>query len=961
LKLAKKTITLNYLSAERFSRDYAQIKKGKLFLRSKTPLPAGSRLCLEFNLTGIHGTFMAEGRVALSIDKQAADRFKKPQGMLVVILGGFEDILKNLDALLCVNEEYRRILGLPHKIAVSQDTPAKRIDKHRIPPTDKKIPEDLIPPISLEAKTLYKNGKDDDTVKASEAKKIHVTIIGEEVTRESKKIKAAEPAEETLFSKNNEKEDAESLKEKDDSALSLDWIKEALTQEKVDKEIEVAEEPETTAPITEKKNLSAKEREEVKPVGDFLMGLTKAMLGSDHYDPEHPDSKDAKRGLYKALQNSLVDSEEIIITLQEAGGNTDILITGILEEPVNVRVLVGADMSELFLPKLREYFKRKGLISFAIKKNIPLENFEKFLDIMGDSKSDQGENVKVGELLSNTLAEHGITEISTVFMDDMIAIEQNFPWRVEMAIQRLAKDLKVLPIFKGKSDEAITNLKPQIIQDIIRPLKHPEFLKDLAINCYIIASHIDNMQTQEIEQAVIDAFPEQDLLPTSKSILKELNQLKEAWEKHPSNEVLKRRITNVKRILKWVAGRLTLAEAPGARSFFKQLYHNEILAFEELPPDVQYVINTMKMADDVRAHADHHAHRILKAESVDDAVVILKFFKRAVPLLIENQDWPVLLVITKAIDKAAKEASLTSKKTGLASDLLDFIFEDLKNELVSAYLNTDESQRQAIDEINERSGSLGVEILSKVLSESDDRGVHKTATDALIKKGDLARPWVRQVLDDTDRVWHLQRSALKVLSSVGHGDDDIDRARKFLSHSHPGVRDEALNTAISLKASDADQLIIAALSDEDDKVRWRATTSLSDLTSFSEASLLKLLDMIKTEPPEEKEAANKHAHKVGQLIRAIGAKPDLPHRDQVEGTILEIAQKIAKQEKGLLKRLKKSADSEQTGILVAAINALGNIGGSKSEAFLLELIDSKSPQTETARKAIDSIGARSGE
>jgi hypothetical protein len=961
LKLAKKTIKLNYRSVERFNRDYAQIKKGKLFLRSKTPLPAGSRLCLEFNLSGIDRVFMADGRVALSIDKQAADRFKKPQGMLVVILGGFEDILKNLDSILCENEEYRRILNLPHKIAVSQDTPAKRIEKHRIPPTDKKAQEDSITPITLEAMTLDKNGTAADSVRALEAKKIHVKIIGEEFTRESKKIKAAEPAEETLSSKDSEMEDGKSLKKKDDTALSLVWIKEALAQEKVGKEKEVAEEPETTAPpITEKKSLSAKEREKVKPAGDFLMDLTKAMLRSGYYASDHPGSKNAKRGLYEALQNSLVDSEEIMIALQEAGGKTDILITGILEEPVNVRILVGAGMSELFVPKLREYFKRKGLISFAIKKNMPLENFEKFVDIMGDPKSDQGENVKVGELLSNTLAEHGITEISTVFMDDVIAIEQNIPWRVEMAIQRLAKDLKVLPIFKGKSDEAIADLKLQIIQDIIRPLRHPEFLKDLVINCYIIATHVENMQTQEIEQAIIDALPEQAILPTSKSILKELDQLKEAWKVHPFNEVLKRRITNVKRILKWVARRLVLTDAPGARSLFEQLYHNEILAFEELPPDVQYVINTMKMADDVRAHVKHHAHRILKAESVDDAVVILKFFKRAAPLLIENQDWSVLLAITKAVDKAARGAKLISEATGLPSDPLDFIFMDLKDELVSAYLNTEESQRRTIDEITERSGSLGVEILSKVLSESDDRGVHKAATDALIKKGDLARHWVLQVLDDTDQVWHLQRNALRVLSYVGHGDDDIDGARKLLSHSHPRVRDEALNTAISLKAGDAEQLIIAALSDEDDKVRWRATTSLSDLTSLSEASLLKLLDMIKAEPPEEKEAATKHAHKVGQLIRAIGARTDLPHLDQVEVTILEIARRIAKQEKGLLKRLKKSADSEQAGILVAAISALGNIGGSKSEAFLLELVDRKSPQTETAQEAIDSIGVRSG-
>jgi hypothetical protein len=123
---------------------------------------------------------------------------------------------------------------------------------------------------------------------------------------------------------------------------------------------------------------------------------------------------------------------------------------------------------------------------------------------------------------------------------------------------------------------------------------------------------------------------------------------------------------------------------------------------------------------------------------------------------------------------------------------------------------------------------------------------------------------------------------------------------------------------------------------------------------------MELLEMIKVEFPEEKEAATKHARKIGQLIRAIGACTALPHPDRVEARILEIARRIARPEKGLLKRLKKSADSEQSSILDAAISALGNVGGSKSEVFLLELVESKSPQTEMAQEAIDNIRARSG-
>jgi hypothetical protein len=229
------------------------------------------------------------------------------------------------------------------------------------------------------------------------------------------------------------------------------------------------------------------------PAAEFVIDLTKAMLRSGYYSPEHSGSKNAKLGLYEALQSCLHDLHEIMISLEEKRKTSHFLISGILEEPVNVPVLVGAGMAELFVPKLQEYFNRKSLVSFAIKKSISSEHFERFVDVMSDPTADRSENVQVGEILTRALVAHGISEISTVFLDDIIALEKNLPWRVEMAIQRLAKDLKVLPMFQGESDETIKKMKLQIIQDIIRPLNQPEFLKDLTVNCHVIAKHVKHV------------------------------------------------------------------------------------------------------------------------------------------------------------------------------------------------------------------------------------------------------------------------------------------------------------------------------------------------------------------------------------------------------------------------------------------------------------------------------------
>jgi hypothetical protein len=582
--------------------------------------------------------------------------------------------------------------------------------------------------------------------------------------------------------------------------LTLDWLRKAVAQEEVVRD-DLPPPEITLAPTAEKKDLTLEERKKVKPSGEFLMDLTKAMLRSGYYSSDHPGSEGAKQGLYEKFQNCLGESREVMITKQETREKVDILITGILDEPVNVRTLVGAGMAELFVPKLREYFKRKGLVSFAIKNEINLEHFESFVDIMSDPKADSGKGSKIGQVLSNALAEHGISEISTVFMDDLIMLELNLPWRVEMAIQRLAKDLKVLPMFQSDSDEKIRILKLQIIQDIIRPLRHPEFLKDLIINCYIIAKHVDSIQKEDIEQVIIEAFPLNTLLPTSEFIFKELNDLREKHDEDLDNPALVRRVEGVKRILKWVVRRLILEDVSGAQHFLERLYLNDILTFEELPPDVQYLVNTILMTKDAQAHVPSYVYRILHAETTDDAMVLVKFCRRVFPGLFENSDWEIALLLTKAAEKASKENEAFSKESSLSPNPQRFIYKNLTEDLVTAYEKTEESDRKVIDEIAGLLGSQGIEILSKVLSDCDNRQARKAATDALIKQGEMACQWVLKALSNPEQPWYLLRNALMILRFVGKGQKGIDRARNFMSYAHPRVRDEALHTLLTKSSS----------------------------------------------------------------------------------------------------------------------------------------------------------------
>jgi hypothetical protein len=904
--LEKKAIKLNYPSAELFSKAYALLERGKIFLPSKTIHPLETTLTLNFTVPAIDRVFTVEGVVANTIDKQMSAELKKPTGMLLTVVGGPDAILNELNAVLSTHKDYQGLPGLTPPVESAPPSQNQKAADEKLSSEGTQAPGPSgVPHVDSELNDLHEDAPDED----------------------------------------------------DKAKLSLDWLRKAVAQEAVVKE-DVPPLEITVAPTTEKKDLTLEERKKVKPSGEFLMDLTKAMLRSGYYSADHPGAEGAKQGLYEKFQSCLGESRQIEITKQETRQKVDILITGILEEPVNVRTLVGMGMAELFLPKLTEYFKRKALVSFAIKNDITLEHFESLVDIMSDPKAESGQGTKIGQLLSTALVEHGITEISTVFLDDLIMLELNLPWRVEMAIQRLAKDLKMLPLFQGGSDEKIRTLKLQIIQDIIRPLRHPEFLKDLVINCYIIAKHVDGLDKEDIEQVIIESFPLDTLLPTSQFIFAELNDLREKHAKDLDNPSLVRRVEGAKRILKWVVRRLVMADVAGAQGFLEKLYLSEILTFEELPPDVQYLVNTLVMTRDAQAHVSAYVRRLLNAETTDDAVVLVKFCRRIFPTLFEENDWKIALLLTRTTDRAGKENVAFTKDSSLSPSPQRFIYKGLTEDLVTAYENAGDAERKIIDEIAGLLGSQGIEILSKVLSECEDRQARKFATDALIKQGERAHIWVLKALGNPGQPWYLLRNTLMILRYVGKGQKGIERARHFISHEHPRVRDEALHTFLTLKAPDAEQIVVDALEDPDDKVQWRAATALSELAPLSETSVARIIQMIKTEIPEDEEAAAQHSRKICNIIRALGTVANIKNIQAVEESLIEIARMINGRKKGILRRLKKTSSPHQTAILSAAIATLGKIGTANSEAFLNKIANAKTPQAEAARRAAESIRLR---
>jgi hypothetical protein len=275
-----KAIKLNYRSAQRFSRDYALLKSGRIFLPSKTLLPIKTALTLNFTVPGIDNVFTIEGVVEKTVDEQAAALLKKPTGMVLAVVGEPDAILNKLNAVLCTHINYQILLGLmppaePAPPSSNQETTEEKLAMDRTQaPTESDTPAVDTHPVSHQADSEL-----------------------------------------------NDLDEA-ALEDDGEANLSLDWLRKAVAQEEVVKE-DVPTAELTVAPTAEKKDLTLEERKKVKPSGEFLMDLTKAMLRSGYYSADHPGSEGAKQGLYEKFQNCLDESRQVEITKQETREKVD--------------------------------------------------------------------------------------------------------------------------------------------------------------------------------------------------------------------------------------------------------------------------------------------------------------------------------------------------------------------------------------------------------------------------------------------------------------------------------------------------------------------------------------------------------------------------------------------------------------------------------------------------------------
>jgi|GEM_PF-1472953 len=688
-----------------------------------------------------------------------------------------------------------------------------------------------------------------------------------------------------------------------------------------------------------------KELGDYEPVSKFVQSLVKAMLRSGYYSPDHPGSKDAKSGLYKEFTEALGEKEEIGFMIQFRPGQApEFMVTGISSEPITLKKLLGPGTSELFFPKYVDYFERKKLINLTIKKTISNHNFHKFVDIMSDPTVDKGGPSESGRLLTRMLAEHNITEISAIFEDDLITLESKLPWRVEMGIHRLAKDLKVLPLYKGISKSELMRLKAKIVQDIIRPLRRPEFLKDILLNLYLIARQVPDIDREELEEAVIDNFPMKMLIPTSEYVFQELKRLSELkLETEEQKELINFRIESIKSILKKIAVKVLMEDIEGTAGFLEQLFYHKIVSFDELPPEVQDKINIQIMADEFQKQPYVWLGKFMEANKPDDLELFIKYFQKILTPLIDRKDFQSLYMITEQISKLPEKKRQALAEKGI-TDLEKTIWSNQVLKLIRILLEGGPDVRKGVEEIFILLGEFGLQKIYEALVEESDPNSRKLLIELLFRFGHKSMERLRGILKDPAKPVHLQMLAIEAIGRAKNP-QDADLIKPFLRHSKPELRAEAISALVRIMGQDSVQALETLSSDSDlmVKKRWLAAIGfLAKNNAFLRARLSQVAF-------NEEELAEIRAQAIQEMTRNLPETDE--ERIELQGKLLELVTQRQSFSERLRHRFKTHAE-EQDKPKIAALNLLGKIGDKNSLDALSSL---KLPGKEMSAKLEEAI------
>ena len=687
---------------------------------------------------------------------------------------------------------------------------------------------------------------------------------------------------------------------------------------------------------------------------DFVLAMTKAMSKTGYYSTDHPEGQRALMGLFDEFTQLMVNrGNEFSFQLSFSRGTTDedvALYDG--QNPIRLMgdiLTAGAALN--FVPKLVEYFHRQGLLSFTVGREITQTHFEVFIERMTRPPDFSQEHP--GEELSRDLAKAGVREISVVFNEDRIAsLKGSVPWRAELALTRLRKDLRMIPMLANASVEEMRKIKSRLMDDILRGLQQVNLI--IALSQHLseaLAGQEDVMTVDEAESHLVGAITPQ-LLPGLANNMTDPWVAEEGGEEEEADKVTRERMLG--RITERL---LTMPEHESAEALVA-LYQGGFLQLDSLTEGARNMIRANALADGAANGVETLVAELRQNQTgeKDVFVAMVNDLRLTASSLIARLDWDTAAPVVDVLWCYA-HGMLPVPKGGAqhASVALSQVADPNACDILGRGIVSPGGSKEACVRImRQLDPESAVSVLIRVLYDAENPQLRLWAVNEITNRAYDTPEVIRRGVTEPSAPWYVVRNLLTVLRKVGDA-DDYPAVAQLYEHNQPQVRSEALVTMAELAPERAMRIIERALVEGDRDLRRTATLALANGKQVSGAAVKKLIQILQSER-ETDGLRMQSASTLSAIVREGGTSHT--------ATILDALRSIIADKYGSrmhrFKRFAKSRNPPEPHLLAAVCNALGapDVGSATDLELLGHCLEDEHPDVrEAASRAISTIRA----
>lgn len=651
--------------------------------------------------------------------------------------------------------------------------------------------------------------------------------------------------------------------------------------------------------------------------GQFSLAFVQALLKTGYYAPDHPGAREASVGLYPLFQDLLGADQEVTYLVREGREQEEIYLDGIFEEPQSLQTFMLPGMAAIFIPRFLLFFRRKGLMSFTLKKRLSEPEFLGFVEVLSESPLDEKlAQTDQRDRLALALVRKNILQVSTIFGVDVVGRERKLPWRVEVALTRLRKDLAALPLYRSLGPERLLEVKHQVFEDILRPLTTPTMLKEVLVNADLIAADIPFLQGISIEEEILSHFTAALAGGAGKEIADELEKLTPLLKEHRDVGPRHQRLETMVNLLLL---RLVHARSPAGDEALIKIFRLGLAPLDLLPGDLQEEILANLEAEGLLADEEGFFAG-LKPDRLDGAR--LARLGRAVGVLL----------LEKKLREACRLHDTLLAHTGTQS------LEERRSSLRRhwEFVRIGKALAPLLDTQDKEQGALTFRALALCETQAapalldlvthQRMWVRRTAVERLVRIGRPVLATLLERLDFGAADWYYARNALMTLGRLGLTTREAQTAvRTGLAHRQPQVREEAAEALPALFGAKAEGMLCELLGDPKAVVRLRSVKALGTLPQLGGATVERLIALLKKHSTGGREEDELVQVQACRTLRGAFAHPD------VEPTLVAAVSLEKSAWLGLKKPLYRN---KPEAVRIAAAAALGASGSAAALAVL---------------------------